>query len=192
MIRIFTIVATIWTGAFCVALADETQSKIPSLNLLSTLVGLQATSEEFHEVLTAYDFSENPKRDDSWGSSFGIFLELRDKVIQIGMRPPSDATNMQTYPGKLPKGLIAGDSIEEIKRKLGEPQKTAHDPKNYYEMSYDGITIYTMSGKLYEVWLVPMTNNKVEQAGIDQPSTAPQLKAEANNKPKPEAEVRPR
>ena len=38
---------------------------------------------------------------------------------------------------------------------------------------------------------LPMKNNKAKQAGIDQPSTAPQLKSEANDKPKPEAEVRP-
>ena len=192
MIRILTIAATIWTGAFCVALADETPSKIPSLKLLSSLVGLQATSKEFHEVLTAYDFSENPKRDDSWGSSFGVFFELRDKRIQVGMRPPSDATNMPTYPGKLPKGLIAGDSIEEIKRKLGEPQRTAHDPKNYYEMSYDGISIYTMSGTLFEVWLVPKTTNKAQQAGAGQPATRSELKSEGGDNPQPEAEGRSR
>jgi hypothetical protein len=34
--------------------------------------------------------------------------------------------------------------------------------------------------------------NKSEQAGVDQPATAPQLKSESKEKPKPDAEVRPR
>lgn len=188
MIRILTIAATLWTGAFSVALAEETPPKIPSIELLLSVVGVHATSKEFHEVLAAYDFSENPKRDKSWGSSFGVFFELRDKRVQVGIRPPSDATNMPTYSGKLPRGLIAGDSIAEIKRKLGEPQRTANDPKNYFEMRFDGMTIYTMAGKLFEVWLVPKKTNRAQEAGTGQPATAPKLKSEGSDRPQPEAE----
>lgn len=89
-------------------------------------------------------------------------------------------------------GLIAGDSIPEIKRKLGEPLKTANDPKNYYEMRFDGMTIYTMAGKLFEVWLVPKDTNKAQQAGTVQPATGPQSKSQGGQKPQPQSEGRSR
>ena len=192
MLRILLITATLWTGAFSVALADDKPLKIPSIELLSSVVGVHATAKELHQVLAAYDFSENPKREESWGSSFGVFFELDDKRIQVGIRPPSDATNMPTYPGKLPRGLIAGDSIPEIKRKLGEPLNTVHDPENYYEMRYDGMTIYTMDGKLYEIWLLPKNSIKAQTGSPVQPATRPESKSQGGQKSQPESERRSR
>ena len=80
----------------------------------------------------------------------------------MGMRPPSAATNMAVYSGELPKSLKAGDSIDNILKKLGAPLSTAHDPDAYYEMSFAGITVYTMGGKLFEVWLIPSKTDKAE------------------------------
>jgi|GEM_PF-1724198 len=159
----------------CGAFADD-DAKIPSLEILSSVVGASKSSTQFKSTLTKYDFSENPKRDNSWGSSFGVFFELRDNRIQVGLRPPSDATNMPTYPGELPKGLEVGDSIEEILKKLGKPKRTEHDPQAYYEMSFEGITVYTMRGTLFEIWLIPAANNKAEQDGAGQAPTRAQSK----------------
>lgn len=153
MKRSLSITAAVWTCVFGVVHATEKETKIPPLSVLSSLVGVSPSSKEFKDALRDYEFGKNPKRDNSWGSSFGVFFELRNGRIQVGMRPPSDATNMPTYSGELPKGLKAGDSIDNIREKLGSPLGTAHDPAAYYEMRFEGITVYTMRGKLFEVWL---------------------------------------
>jgi hypothetical protein len=143
------------------AMADETKTEIPSLKSLSAIVGAKGDDEQFKKILKNYKFSKNPKRENSWGSSFGVFLGLGNRGIQVGFRPPSESTNMPTYTGTLPRNLKAGDTIEEIEKKLGKPLKTNHDPKAYYEMVFEEVTIYTMRGKLFEVWLIP-TKQKME------------------------------
>lgn len=155
-IRLFT-----ETHLLMEALANKRNAKIPSLELLSSLVGVSASSQEFKDVLRDYHFHENPKRDTSWGTG-GVFFELRNGRVQVGMRPPSDATNMSVYPGELPRGLKAGDSINNILKKLGAPLSTAYEPDAYYEMNFAGITVYTMGGKLFEVWLIPSEGNTAE------------------------------
>ncbi|MCI5129485.1 MAG: hypothetical protein D3915_02930 [Candidatus Electrothrix sp. AU1_5] len=151
---------------FMQALAIRAHAKIPSLELLSSLVGVSASSQEFKDVLKDYHFAENTKRDNerdkSWGTGGVFFVKLRSGRIQVGMRPPSDATNMPVYPGELPKRLKAGDSIDNILKKLGAPLSTAHDPDAYYVMNFAGITVITMGGKLFEVWLLPSETDKAE------------------------------
>jgi hypothetical protein len=190
MKRILTITAVVWACVFSEGLADEEKTKTPSLEVLSSIVGASASSKEFRGVLEKYGFRENPKRDNSWGAS-GVFFEVRDGRVQVGIRPPSDATNLPTFPGKLPKNLKAGDSINKIREKLGAPLGTAHDPGAYYEMRFDGITVYTMGGTLFEVWLIPTKINKAERGGSDEPATAPESKAEGDGKHNPGPEARP-
>lgn len=158
-----TIAAAVWMCVFNTALATEEKAKIPSLELLSSLVGVSASSQEFKDVLRNYHFHKNPKRDNSWGTG-GVFLvALRNGRVQIGMRPPSAAANTPAvYSGELPKGLKAGDSIDNILTKLGTPLRTTYDPSAYYEMNFAGITVYTMGGKLFEVWLIPSKTDKAE------------------------------
>ena len=162
MKRLLIIAAAVWMCVFGAALATEEKAKIPSLKLLSSLVGVSASSQEFKDVLRDYHFHKSSKSDNSWVSC-GLFLvELRNGRVQVGMRPPSDATNMPVYSGELPKGLKAGDSIDEIQQKLGAPLSTTYDPGTYYEMNFAGITVYTMQGKLFEVWLIPPKSDKAE------------------------------
>ena len=80
----------------------------------------------------------------------------------MGVRPRSKATNMATYSGELPSGLMPGDSMEQITAKLGKPLKTAHDPKVYYEMTYQDLVVCTMRGELYEVWFLPAQERNAE------------------------------
>ena len=126
---------------------------MPSLAELESVVGLGKTSDAFKKVLAAYGFSENPKRKDSWGSSFGVFFEVSNEKVRVGIRPPSDATNMPVYQGALPRRLKSRDTVMRMLEKLGKPKQVTGEPKGYYEMTYAGLTVYAMNGELFEVWL---------------------------------------
>lgn len=144
---------------FGVAFADEAKDKAPTLEELHAIVGSQKTSKTFTDFIKAYGFYENHKRENSWGSWHGVFLELGVNGISVGIRPASDEARIAKPTIALPSKLEVGDSIAEIKKKLGKPIKTDYDPKDYYEMCFDGITVYTMGGKLFEVWLIPKQAN---------------------------------
>lgn len=143
--------------ALCLTLPHATgRDPIPTLTVLQEIVGEKRDSKALAAFLERYRFNENPKRNNSWGSAFGVFVEIDpDGHAFIGMRPPSAATNMPTYPGKLPRALEKNDTIATIQQKLGKPTKVRHDPEVYFEMIYDTMTIYTMRGRLFEVWLMP-------------------------------------
>jgi hypothetical protein len=152
------ITTTILFFVGCTAPAEVEILDTPSLDELTAIVGISSSSAAFKDIVEQYKFTKFHKNDYTWGSSFGVFLvERKNGQIQIGMRPPSDAKDIGTsgYGGELPRGLKAGDSLSDVQEKLGQPVKTAHNPDVYYEMSYDGMTVYTMRGRLFEVWLLP-------------------------------------
>jgi len=129
---------------------------IPKLEELNRIVGIPVDSDEFRKMLTNYGFGENPKRENSWGSAFGVFFEItKDRIVVVGIRPQSTATNMPTYPGELPRKLKAADSIATIESKLGKPQSSSGNPQEQYVMQYEGLNVVTLSGQLFEVWLTP-------------------------------------
>lgn len=131
---------------------------MPSLETLRTAVGWDKGSTAFAAFLKQHDFSENPKREDSWGSAFGVMIELRDhRWVMIGIRPLSSGTNLPTYGGLLPGGLQSGDSIEAIITKLGEPIKIIRDGNAMIEMVFDGLTVVTLRDELFEIWLTEPT-----------------------------------
>ncbi len=59
-----------------VALEDH---RVPVFQRLDAVAGSHSESEEFKRLLRDYQFSANPKRDNSWGSGFGVFLERLKK-----------------------------------------------------------------------------------------------------------------
>ena len=74
--------------------------------------------------------------------------------------------------------------------RTGEYEKLNKDlmAKGFIQISHQVVTV--MIGNVHQsVWV---SRTKREQAGADQPATAPQLKSEGKEKPKPESEVRPR
>ena len=130
------------------------ENRIPPLRVLENVAGTDADSPRFAEFLKAYSFGENPKRKNSWGSSFGVMIGITaDRKVRVGIRPPSEGTNMPVYTGQLPNGLRARDSIAAIRKKLGKPVTTKHDPNDYFEMNFDRMTVFTMNDQLFEVWL---------------------------------------
>lgn len=141
-----------------VTYAEETPT-VPTLPQLKKVVGINATGPEFKRMLSDYRFSENPKRKNSWGSSFGVMFEITNEhqknVVIIGIRPPSRATNMPTYSGDLPRKLDSEDSIATIKTKLGDPNLSSGNPQEQYVMQYDEMNVVTLGGRLFEIWLIP-------------------------------------
>lgn len=136
---------------------------VPAFQRLDTVAGCQAESDEFKRLLRDYQFSPNPKRDNSWGSIFGVFLEQSQKgVVSVVIRPPSSATNMPTYSGTLPKEMKSEDTIETLKRKLGEPKRIDEPEKGNVVLYYDGFHVVTLDGKLFELWLTEL-NGESEQ-----------------------------
>lgn len=135
--------------------ADD-RRPIPKLAELKSVVGLTVDDPQFRRMLSAYGFSENPKRNHSWGSSFGVMFErTKEKTVTAGIRPPSPATNTPTYPGELPGMLRPEDPIATIEGKLGTPERVSGDPRGQYVMQYNGMSVVTVGGRLFEVWLVP-------------------------------------
>jgi hypothetical protein len=154
--------------AVCGASHAADVQAVPSLAELQSIVGLATDSPEVRRVLNAYGFSKNPKRPHSWGSSCGVFVEVvQNKVATVGIRPPSAATNMATYPAELPRGLKPEDSIEAVRRKLGPPKSVSGDPDAQYSMRYDGLTVVTTGGRLFEVWLAALPSKAEPGAGSD-------------------------
>jgi hypothetical protein len=127
---------------------------IPKVADLERVVGAAADDDAFQQILKAYDFTENPKRERSWGSSFGVFFAVnKDNRVIVGIRPPSSATNMPTYAGELPQKLKPEISIAEIENKLGRPKLTSGELKGQYIMMYEGLHVITLNGQLFEIWL---------------------------------------
>lgn len=160
---LFTAVAL--TCVCSMVLPAAAKPAVPTLELLTSFVGADPSSREFKKFLEDYEFSENPKRDNSWGSSFGVLLEVSEGRVNVGMRTPSQFSNVPTYCGTLPKGLKADDPIERIQVKLGKPLSVAHDPRAYYEMEFEGMTVCTLGGVLSEVWLRPTKGKPAAKAG---------------------------
>lgn len=132
----------------------EEVKRVPTLNELQAIAGTQASSEAFVKFIEEFDFSENPKRERSWGSSFGVFLEQsKTGVVSVVIRPPSRMTNMPTYKGQLPKKLTAEDTINAIQKNLGKPNRTAGPNSGSYRMYYDEFYVITLRGRLFEIWL---------------------------------------
>lgn len=149
--------------------------KVPTLVTLLSVVGASMTSDSFEKILTDYKFSPNRKRKNSWGSGFGVSFEVVKGCIAVVIRPPSGGTNMPTYPGRLPGGLKKGDTIADILRKLGKPKRTALDPAQLYNMTFEGLTVNTIRGQLFEVWLT--TTEKVTAPSIETPPVRRQPKS---------------
>lgn len=140
----------------CAVVAQD-RKRIPPFSRLDAVGGAHAESDDFKGLLQDYQFSPNPKRDNSWGSGFGVFLERsKTGLISIGIRPPSSATNMPTYQGNLPKGLKPEDTIESLKRKLGQPDRIEEPETGYAVMHYNGYRIIALDGKLFEIWLTEL------------------------------------
>ena len=146
--------------AFCTSTSVAQQAKqldkkpIPKVADLERVVGASADDEAFQKILKAYVFSENPKRERSWGSSFGVFFNANnDNKVIVGIRPPSGATNMPTYSGELPHKLKPEISIAEIENTLGRPKSTSGELKGQYIMMYEGLHVITLNGQLFEIWL---------------------------------------
>lgn len=140
--------------AVCVSVIGTSQAeekKIPPIEELKKLVGLSPSSTQFQKFLTTYSFSKASKGTNSWVSS-GVFLSAHNDRVQVGIRPPSENTNMSVYRGKLPGGLEAEDSTATIAKKLGAPKSIEGDP---HAMKYGDLTIYTMEDKLFEIWMIP-------------------------------------
>jgi len=133
--------------------AEETK-RIPTFKQLEAVAGRHSNAEELKALLRDFDFSENPKRERSWGSGFGVFLEQsKTGIVNVGVRPPSRMTNMPTYLGMLPKQLEPEDTVESIERKLGKPDRTAGEGDGQLIMHYDGFHIITLGRQLSEIWL---------------------------------------
>ena len=124
--------------------------KVPSLEMLKSVVGSSETSEEFKKLLNAYRFR---KIDGFWISSFGIWLSSRDDRIHVTIHTPSRSWLRDCYYGNLPGGLEGDDSIGRIVEKLGTPLGTFGDPEQFYGMGYDGMTIIARQRRLSEIWL---------------------------------------
>lgn len=151
IVKTLAVFSIVWAGGL--ACAEKTRS-IPRLAELQNVVGVSVGDEEFRRMLKAYRFSENPKRDDSWGSPFGVFFAVtKANTVTVGIRPPSRSTNMPTYPGELPRGLKPEDPVATVESKLGSPKHTGGDPHGHYVMQYDGMNVVTLRERLFEVWL---------------------------------------
>lgn len=161
IIKTLAAISIAWT---CGLTRAEEAGPIPRLAELQNIVGLTLDDEEFRRILSAYKFSENPKRENSWGSPFGVFFGVtKANAVTVGIRPPSRSTNMPTYSGDLPRKLEPEDSIATIQRKLGDPELTSGDPQGQYVMQYEGMNVVTLRGRLLEIWLTP-TPRKAEQS----------------------------
>ncbi len=148
-----------WVPVVIIGCANlKPNSQVPPLDVLSSVVGINQSSKQFTDVLAKYSFSESSKRGNSWGSSFGVFLEQSDMGAHVGFRLPE-------YSGELPKSLKKGDSTNNILKKLGTPKKSAGNPEVYCRMIFEGVTVYTMWGTLSEVYLFPGNNGKEEEHG---------------------------
>ena len=127
---------------------------IPVIADLERVVGAGADDDVFQQMLKTYHFTENPKRERSWGSSFGVFFEVsKDNKVLVGIRPPTSAANMPTYAGELPHKLKPEVSVAEIGSKLGRPKSTSGELNGQYIMIYEGLHVITLNGRLFEIWL---------------------------------------
>lgn len=134
---------------------------VPKVADLERAVGAAADDDAFQQMLKEYHFTENPKRDRSWGSSFGVFFEVnKDSKVIVGIRPPSAATNLPTFAGELPQQLKPEISIAEIEGKLGRPKSTSGEPNGQYIMMYEGLHVITLNGRLFEIWLTSPSRKK--------------------------------
>lgn len=135
---------------------------IPKVADLERVAGAPADGDAFQQMLKAYNFTENPKRVRSWGSSFGVFFEVnKDNKVIVGIRPPSGATNMPTFAGELPQQLKPEVSIAEIELKLGRPKSTSGELNGQYIMMYEGLHVITLNGRLFEIWVTaPFRKNR--------------------------------
>lgn len=144
----------------------EDGKAVPAFTQLEAVAGAQVTAKAFKDLLRDFDFSENPKRERSWGSGFGVFLEqAKNGIVSIGIRPPSRMTNMPTYGGNLPKGLLREDSLQTIRRKLGIPIRTVESEDGHVVVYYDGFHVIVLGGRLFEIWLTEF-KPKAEPADV--------------------------
>ena len=135
----------------------EQEKDIPDLKDIEKVIGIDEGAKEFIEFTSKFRFSKSHLRKNSWGSSFGVFLECnKDGKVYVVMRPPSGANGMAAYKGALPKGLKSGNSLEEIISKLGKPAKVTKIGKpedGYITLDYESMTVIVINKVLFEVWL---------------------------------------
>ena len=145
------------------------QSKLPTFDELEQFAGTDVKSKDFQEFVTRFHFRKNHKRERSYGSGFGVFLEIsKSGIVAVGVRPQG-ATNMPTYSGVLPKGLVAGDSVDTLVKKLGKPIRTTGRQNNYFTMYYDDFSVIATGGSLFEIWIAKRDRTVVRDAETPQP-----------------------
>ena len=128
--------------------------RVPTFGQLEAVAGTHVKDEKLAELLRDFDFSENPKRERSWGSRFGVFLEQSKMgIVSVVIRPPSERTKIAPFAGKLPKQLAAEDTVKDIKQKLGKPERVVELGDAHQVMHYNGFHIVTLDGRLFEIWL---------------------------------------
>ena len=76
---------------------------------------------------------------------------------------------MPTYSGVLPKGLVAGDSVDTLVKKLGKPIRTTGRQNNYFTMYYDDFSVIATGGSLFEIWIAKRDRTVVRDAETPQP-----------------------
>ena len=139
--------------SLCSAQEGNQEKIVPDLKDIQKVIGLDKESKEFIEFTKKFRFSEFHLRKNSWGSSFGVFLECnKEGKVYVGMRPPSGANGMAEYKGALPRGLKSGDKLAEIISKLGEPTKVTKLGKpedGYITLDYKGMTVGVINGVLW-------------------------------------------
>jgi hypothetical protein len=132
--------------------ADEKHG--PSLELLQSLVGRYVGSKPVRSLIEDYGFRRIPQRPKSWSSTFGITLTAdADDLLEVRLRPSADSKNVRSYAGPLPSGLKAEQTIEEIKRVLGEPIEASGEMDGEFILMYKNLSVVTQRGTLFEIWL---------------------------------------
>ena len=134
---------------------DDAEPKYPTFAELKQFAGTKFETAEFQAFIDKYDFSKNHKRDRSWGSGIGVFIELsREDTAIMGVRPIGAGFG-QKYRGELPSDVKQGDSLKTVLKKLGKPLKTTGKKNGYHTLYYDGFHVISTHGSLFELWISP-------------------------------------
>jgi hypothetical protein len=131
--------------------------RIPTLRELEEFVGTKFESADFQEFVDKFGFHKNHKRERSWGSNFGVFIEVSPGSTAIVTIRPLGSKFGANYAGELPYELKAGDSLKTLLKKLGRPSRTTGRKNAFYTMHFKDVKVATSDGKLFEIYLSTTT-----------------------------------
>jgi hypothetical protein len=163
-------------------LEEQTEIKAIPLSEFYPLIGKSTDDPEFKDLIQKLKFSENPKRRGSWSANCGVYLQKGSKGnIYLTIRGVANRVdnigNNYNYQGDLPFGLIAGETKEDVIKKLGNPEDIIDTSQYIQILDYTNFSIAIHSGTLNEITMFESQGDVIELA-LDPPMPPQDLKEE--------------